>query len=484
MNNKGRITYRFDQRSGARMEPKQEEKQRDNSANVVPFFQEELKFTSDIGPWNSSFQNDAQALEQLIREADGQIPRQKQGRAEEQVRDSAEQNQQRKQHSSDQKRFYTEIQPYPETDVLEPILLGDEYEEAQVPVKRPQQSTQVIDMYPIIDVEEEDRYRRASSNDRNARPSLGSYLTGSSQRPNRGPSWYKVFASVAGAIATGALFGYFVLTLFTGGDATTGNDAAPVTSKPSSEASTDTAASGTDKNANVSKDSNTTTNASGGAINSGNQANSQAALVQVKVPATTYYMLQYGVFSNKEGLDAAVNELNDKGLAAASLTSSEDYRVYVGMSTDKDNAALLGQLLTGMDVYVKPIELPAVSSIPFKGDRSVVESFFSQTNELLTKLDSLTLEQLSGSSTGGLAAGAWKQQHETWTQSASLMEAGMTDKVNKNALLKLVQSINTAALAADAYVKKPSEAYLWSMQKALMEAVFTQKGWFASMDAL
>src|SRR5690606_6541886 len=31
-----------------------------------------------------------------------------------------------------------------------------------------------------------------------------------------GPSWWKVFASAAGAVATGALFGYLVLTLFSG----------------------------------------------------------------------------------------------------------------------------------------------------------------------------------------------------------------------------------------------------------------------------
>ncbi|REE69506.1 sporulation related protein [Paenibacillus taihuensis] len=508
MNNKGRITYRFDSSSGARMEPKQEEKQQQgNSANAVPYFQEELKFTSDIGTWNSPFQNDAHALEQLIREADGQIPKQKQKQSQtpsqpqkqnprqaEQDLEAADpfyqNHHQHRLHADRQQSSHTPIHPYPETDVLEPILLGDEYEEA--PIKKPAQPPQIIDMYPIIDVEEEDRYRRAGSNNRAAKSPYGAFLPGTAGRPGKGPSWFKVFASVTGAIATGALFGYFVLTLFTSGGGATGNDAAPVTTNPSSDTSTDAAASGTDKAANSGKDA-TAANSNnkgttGTATNntSSGQTDAQSAMVQVKVPAASYYMLQYGVFSNKEGLDAAVSELDEKGLAAASLSSSEDYRVYVGMSSDKDNAQLLGQLLTGMDVYVKQIDLPPVSSIPFKGDSSVVESFFSQTNDLMSKLDSLTLEQLSGSSSGlgGFAQKDWKELHETWTQSASLMEAGMTDKVNKTALLKLVQSINTAAVAADAYVKKPSEAYLWSMQKALMEAVFTQKGWFASMDAL
>ena len=70
MNPKARITYRFDKQDGTRTEQKTEETGRNANSNVVSFFQEEMKFTSDVASWNSPFQDDAHALEQLIRDAD------------------------------------------------------------------------------------------------------------------------------------------------------------------------------------------------------------------------------------------------------------------------------------------------------------------------------------------------------------------------------------------------------------------------------
>ena len=70
MNPKAHITYRFDKQDGTRTEQKTEETGRKANSNVVSFFQEEMKFTSDVTSWNSPFQDDAYALEQLIRDAD------------------------------------------------------------------------------------------------------------------------------------------------------------------------------------------------------------------------------------------------------------------------------------------------------------------------------------------------------------------------------------------------------------------------------
>ena len=93
----------------------------------------------------------------------------------------------------------------------------------------------------------------------------------------------------------------------------------------------------------------------------------------------------------------------------------------------------------------------------------------------------MTVAKLSGQSASD---GEWQALHQQWTESASKMETGMTDKTNKDTLHKLVQAVNTAAVAAGEYAKKPSEAYLWSMQTALMDAIFIEKAWFVSMDAL
>ncbi|RAP77859.1 SPOR domain-containing protein [Paenibacillus montanisoli] len=474
MSTKGRITYRFDKQSGARLEPKQEEKK---VTEVVPYFQEELKFTSEIGSWNSPFQNDAYALEQLIREADGQFAK----GAKDQIPSKPT-----KQAAS---------QTYPEVDAMDQfpdqpeqpdtILLGDEYE-YEAPPKRVQAGPKVIDMYPILDAEEEEhdlRKRMGSA----PHTSFGSYMSGAGRRPSKGPSWFKVFASVTGAIATGALFGYFVLALFT----SNGPANSDSTSNQPGTTVSGTIADGSDsgKNATASNDAaaGQTDEGKDGAAANGGKADddaAQAAMIQVNVPASSYYMLQYGVFSNKEGLDAAVDELGAKGLAAASLTSSDDYRVYVGMSADRDQAMLLGQLLDNMEVYVKQIDVPAVSAISFDGEASAVEAFFKQTSSLIEKLDQVTIDRLSAGSGSKGEDGEWKELHQQWITAASAMEAGLKDKVTKSNLQRLTQSINSAAVAAEEYAKKPSDAYLWSMQSSLMKAVFAEKAWFESLNAL
>ena len=193
-------------------------------------------------------------------------------------------------------------------------------------------------------------------------------------------------------------------------------------------------------------------------------------------------MLQYGVFSNKDGLNTAVKELSDKGLAAAPLTTSDDYRVYVGMSTDLQQAQLLRQTLSDMEVYVKQVDVPALNQIAFTGDKAIVESFFKQSNELISQLDAMAQEGLNANS--GAEKSNSTELHQEWTKTAARVEAGIVNKADKTALLKFEQYINTAAVTASEYTKKPADAHLWSLQTALMEAIFTQKAWFVSIDAL
>ncbi|MBM7563781.1 SPOR domain-containing protein [Paenibacillus sacheonensis] len=484
MSAKGRITYRFDKQSGAREELPRQERQRASDTNAVPYFQEELSFTADIGSWNSPFQNDAHALEQLIRESDGQLPKTGSKPRPGGSRSSLEPADYSAYASSKtQPTAPTEADLPPMGDTGPAILLGDEetdQERSLHAYSKRVSPPQVIDMYPLIDVVV-DRYDNNEGR-RGSNKAFVSPVSGTGKRPAQGPSWFKVFASVAGAIATGALFGYFVLTLFTGGgpSGSANNPDAALPAVSSGTAAGNPSAAGTangGKGAAAAGDKNADKNAAS-TVNAGT-----AKTVKVDVPAASYYMLQYGVFSSKDGLDAAAAELHGKGLAAASLTSQEDFRIYVGMSTDRDAADLLGQTLTGMDVYVKQIELPALSAMPYKGAASDVQAFFENTSGLLAKLDSMTLDRLIGQSDAD-AVTQWQALHEKWTASASRLEAGLTSKTDQDTLRKLEQAMNTAAVAAGEYVKKPSDAYLWSMQTALMNAVFIQKGWFESIESL
>ncbi|BBH19247.1 hypothetical protein Back11_05920 [Paenibacillus baekrokdamisoli] len=472
MNSKARITYRFDKQDGSRTEQKPSETERSNKSNVVPFFQEEMKFTSEIGAWNSPFQNDAHALEQLIRDTD----RKPQSKPSTINPPTAAIPSNPKPLNRETSHPHTQLR---EEEWNDHIQLGDERDIRDTIIH-----TQA---YPIVDINEDERYEMDSTDVRTSK-GLGAFKTATNYRPSRGPSWYKVFASVTAAIVTGALFGYFVLALFTSNSATTPSNPAEsklgdsITNPGGTATTTKDGASSTVTGAAANKTNSDNSVGVTGTDSSTNTKSGSASLIKVQVPSVTYYMLQYGVFSNKEGLTAAVNELNNKGLAAASLTTPDDYRVYVGMSTERNEVQALGQTLTDMDVYVKQIDLPALSQLAFTGNKKTVESFFDQTAALIKQLDTMTL---SGLNTTGTAINSnWTDLHQKWTKSATQVEAGLVNKADKTALLKLEQLINTAVVAASEYAKKPANAHLWSMQTALMEAIFTQKVWFVSMDAL
>jgi hypothetical protein len=135
-----------------------------------------------------------------------------------------------------------------------------------------------------------------------------------------------------------------------------------------------------------------------------------------------------------------------------------------------------------MDVYIKQVEVSALSAIPFKGEAALVETFFKQTDQLLRLMDGMTVGKLG--QTAVQDEGSWSELHQQWTKSASMMETGIVGKEEKAALRSLVQQVNTAAVAAQEYAKNKSEAHLWSIQTALMKAVFAQQEWFASMGGL
>ncbi|QYR23373.1 SPOR domain-containing protein [Paenibacillus sp. sptzw28] len=466
MNSKARITFRFDKENGARVERKPEEKERPIKSNVVPFFQEELKFSSDAGTWNSPFQDDSSALEQLIRETDNRPsaplpPHTSRTASEERIhRAQAAPKLTTKLTTKQQSAQYeTSLNPpqHYHYEWVDHVPLGDELA-GNSAAREPE-------AYPVIELDEFDNRDKGKLHSGAVSP----FKTAKTYGPSRGPSWYKVFASVTGAIVTGALFGYFVLALFTGEPADESGDLPAVGSPVSNTAAI---ANTGQQTAGGKADNN---------IQSGTNPVSTSA-IKVDVPETSYYMLQFGVFSNKEGSDAAVAELKGKGLAAAALSTPEGYRVYVGMAADRDNAFALSQTLAGMDVYIKQVEVPSLSAIPFKGDAAVVESFFKQTDQLLRLMNGMTIGKLG--QTAVKVDGSWSELHQQWTKSASIMESGIVGKEEKAALLSLVQQVNTAAVAAQEYAKNQSEAHLWTIQTALMKAVFAEQEWFVSMGGL
>ncbi|NIK75973.1 hypothetical protein FHS15_001080 [Paenibacillus castaneae] len=455
MNHKNRITYRFD-RNGQSInedkrssEKKQEttintsDKQANDShieakQNVIPLYPaKEQNSSNEMSPWHSSFQEDIGALEQLIRNSDMKPLRSEQAP----VNKAAS-------SSNAPKRII-------------PLTSAEEHESLQQFAN--QEQPEHMHAYEDELVYDNELLLNRMQSTRRIRSS-------------KGPSWFNVFLSVAGALATGALFGYLLLSLFTGATIFPSGSGSKV--QPDSQPAIGSSITGDETNANTS-------NGESGALPSGSASNSQT--VSLTGLEQSYFMLQFGVFSNAEGRDTALAQLADKGLASAALTSASDFRVYAGVATNRSKAQAIKALLPDLDLYIKEVTIPSPSKLPYDGTAESAQTFFEQARELVRMLDELTLAQLEQPALSPLsdtAATSWQAEHQKWTESAAAIRIGMKEANGKANLDKLIQSIDTAAKSMLEYDKNPSRAHLWTTQSKLMEAIVNQKKWFESISAL
>ncbi|MFS0727358.1 SPOR domain-containing protein [Paenibacillus sp. 1P07SE] len=450
MSQKARITYRFDNPARKPVQPQAAsapasalreellpapvvsklERQRERNSPgserqpASPYFQDELTFTleRDLSPWVSPFQDDAYALEKLIRESEpASVPY-----AAPEGREYAAPAQ--RQHAALAQR--QPVLPAAGSASSSYIDLGEDVH-PPLPESRPRLETGLGEK-PII------------------------------RRHPVGPSWLKVFAAVAGAIATGALFGYMVLSLFSG-----------TPDLPGAEGEVPTA--GTQQEQIQQQETDPAVLPASG----------ESELAAAHVPSGTYYLLQYGVFSNEEGMAAALAELRQKGLAGAA-SATDGYRVFAGMGTSRNSAVLLSEQLGGSEVYLKEMLVPEVSRLPFAGEVREAELFFEQTGDLIRLLNDLTLTLLRQEQPQRLQARdaeVWRAAHQQWTATAAAVSDGW-DASARDTAEGIVTKLQTAAVSLDEYDKNPSRAHLWTAQSAMMEAVILQKDWLAQIDAL
>ncbi|MCM3630084.1 hypothetical protein M3194_22380 [Paenibacillus glycanilyticus] len=492
MNKNNRITYRFD-RTGQTIEdksrkehakPQQGKTSNIVPSNIVPLYSntEYENGDSPFSPWMSPFQEDVGALEDLIRDTEEKPAAAPQKEHLQPAMGLAVQpelaskpinrNQQAEFNQTAEKSRQTD-QWHPRQRVQQPVPVQEQTSKPQSekkPPVHPELNTAAkqpeedpwgeLPHYPELELD------NGQASNRWSRPA---------QRYSTPPSWIKVFLSVAGALATGALFGYLLLSLFTSStdqtSGTNGNLANPVNGSVTSPSASPSGGK---------------TNTNNGA--SSPPANQAAGHVKLEIPLQSYQLLQYGVFSNTEGRDAAMKELTDKGLAAAGLATADDYRVYAGMAIDRGRAiALSNDIGEDVPVYIKQIDVQVPGQFPFAGDTKAASAFMNNTISLISMLDELALTQLEQpilSPLGPAAADAWQAEHQKWTESVKAMQTGVTDEAGKAFLIKLIQSINTAAKSLEEYDKKPSQSHLWAVQDALMDAVVTQKEWYESINAL
>ncbi|NHN30101.1 SPOR domain-containing protein [Paenibacillus agricola] len=329
-----------------------------------------------------------------------------------------------------------------------------------------------------------------------------------------GTSWLKVAAAVAGAVATGAAFGFLVLSMFSdesqanqelvkgqapaslaaqvqvntskagaaGAGAAATEPAAPAGGAPIAKAG----AAGSDKplavdapsmpaSAMVSAPVSTTATAS----TLEPTAASTEAAVSVSIPAKTLILLQSGVFSTSQGAEVALGDLKKQGLAAVS-DSGDKYPVYVALASNREEAVGLAQSFQQkkIEVIVKNVELPALTKIKWSGKQiDAIPAFIAQSDKLVQLIAPLTSKQLSESMLAALDASTLqsvKAAHQAWSGTIAGVNEGLNDE-GRLAVQKINSAMNAAIASLDEYKKSPAATHLWQTQNALMQATLAQK---------
>lgn len=283
-------------------------------------------------------------------------------------------------------------------------------------------------------------------------PSYGNHV------PRR-TSWWKVAGSLTGAIVTGALFGFVVLSMFNG------EVTVPI---PGISVPNQTAAG----------EAVTDIPVFGPIIEEDNAGSGSSAPVNIALPEQTYHFLQYGVFSTAEGVQLAQKELQDSGIAAARDTIDEK-RVYAGVSPDREQAKLLSSQLktAGVNLILHEIALPTSAEVVFNGDVVSLERYFAQSAELVGLLSSLSASRLVEVTPQMLTAeelGQLGQSHQMWTESAAAIRGQQPEAFAAEAS-EMEKAMNSAVEAMAEYNKKGAKTLLWEVQDEIMSFILAEQ---------
>lgn len=199
------------------------------------------------------------------------------------------------------------------------------------------------------------------------------------------------------------------------------------------------------------------------------------------LPEKTYYVVQNGVFSTKEGAAEAVGQLREKGLAGA-VEDGEKLAVYAGIAEDRDDALLIAQQLKAeqMEIFIKPYVLPELT-LPSDGtpDGSALLDYVTESRTLMGEMMEITLRHLNEADPKAIPDDRWqkvKAAHQRWTEAANRLPSLADDGANA-AIGDMNRAVASAMSALEQYGKKPAAAYLWQAQSAMMEHAIAQKKW-------
>lgn len=507
---KARITYRFDsERRQASGEPngwrQLGEESPSNNGKVVRLYDSEYRvhgeaeetpaqsaarihdtealnpFSTDYGAWQSPFEAETERVERLIRESGTR------GRTEPVYRERAERPER--------------TEPVPRERAERPDRTERrEYREQR---ERPEEpyGVEEEDFAPDTGYyrAEDDPYLRRERYD-------GPYIESTRYVTRAETPWFKIFASAVGAIATGAVFGFLVLSMFggEGGPVKVAGDWLKLPGAAQSQEAAGDAppagegglAGGSGGIPQATAPGAAGTPAAGAAAGGGLaaageqpavpvQGGAAVAVARVDLPAATYSFLQGGVFSGKQGADAAIVDMKQKGLAGAAETADKVY-VYAGLALTRDDALALSSKLQAknQEVYIKPYTIPGATGVKWNGPAGASpQDYFVQGASLVQMLGGLTtihLQESGHAAPEDSTLQSIKAAHQAWSQAAIKAGEGFEPQA-KAVVDRMNAAMNTAVLSIDEYKKNPSEAYLWQAQGALMNYLVAEKELLAAV---
>jgi stage II sporulation protein B len=310
------------------------------------------------------------------------------------------------------------------------------------------------------------------------------------------PPWTRIVLSVFGAVATGVLFGFLVLSMFSdhalpfglfgGGKA---KEAAPesggAAAAGAGAAAGDSAASGSSAGTGAGT-------AAGQAVAAGAQAGTEAAgnMAAVNLPGRSYLFLQNGIFSSAAAAQAAQAELKKKGYAAVSVAEPDGKTtVYAGFALQKEEAVKLSRKLQSdkLDVFVKAVNVPAAPKLKWTGKAGGgdLAAYFQQGDKLVQMIGALTVLHLGETKPSEIEAetlDAIRTAHQQWIAASAPVKSGVPDTVAP-ALQQMATALNTAVMSMDEYRKNVSASYLWQAQGALMQYVLAERSLLTELAA-
>lgn len=428
------------------------------------------QFTTDFGAWNSPFDAATAAYEQdkpTTQPKSAKLHRQTAGKPAESA-ESASASEQGRHVQQDERKS----QDLSDED---PILMDEAPSLSESDEALLRSAIQEVDVYK--NQGGRDLYWKYGREEASGPThSLARYLR------LRRRTWIQALSTVSLAIMAGLVLGVLLLSLLNGKGEETARTDLIFPQQPANSLSDEDGAVAPATTAETETGAIDETAAN--SLSSGLAEESRQA---VALAGQSYFVLQNGVFSSREGAEQALAALQAAGFAGV-IEQRDDYYVYAALVTDRSDALAFSHHLQEQrfETFIKTLEIPAYNSLLTLGDAGQLQDYVLRSRELINMLSGLTAVHLSAGVATALndsTVDAVQQLHQRWTVLSGEVQANYADTTAAAQLTQVGQSLNAAVLALGEYVKNPSLSYLWQVQQELMRAMVAQKELLVGLSA-